>query len=117
MSRSLNQGQGAQATWQATPGSVPGTGPATGRRRQLPVRTRRMSPDSTRSAVFPRGGAAAAVAPFQGVGIVAFAAVDHKARHLVGNVRGDVGGDGAGAADGFAGLHQGGGRRPLGGRG
>jgi len=59
------------------------------------------------------GRTAPGVATFQGVGITSFATVNHEPLHLVADVWCHVGGDGTGATHGLAGLHQGGGLRPL----
>ena len=51
-------------------------------------------------------GPAPGVAPFRRVGVAALAAIHHEALHLVGNIGSHLGGDGPGAANGYAVGHQ-----------
>ena len=60
------------------------------------------------------GGAAPGVTPFQRVGVATFAAVNHVALYLERDVRCNLSGNGASAADGFSRLDQGRCLRPLG---
>ena len=53
------------------------------------------------------------VASFQGVRVPTLSAVHHESLHLVSDIRRHFGGDGAGAAHRFPGLHQGGGLGTL----
>jgi len=53
------------------------------------------------------GGAAADTPTFRGVGVTSFTAIDHIALHLVGDVRGNLGRDGAGTTHRYAILYQG----------